>query len=201
MKKYSYYLMSMVLGLSITACGNDDNPLEEEPVTGDSEFFIPASIVDGKRVVSTAGDNGGINATYNQNGTIDKVIYNGLEYSFEYQPSRAAQSTGMCLRTIRSVNPDGSTYTAENFMFNPDGFLVQMTERTATTFEDGFENINMTYKFFYNDGSRISSISMKGEASWVDEDGPGANSGSGSIQFTYLGTNLQKMSQIGRAHV
>lgn len=80
MRKVFYYFAGLAFaGCTLTACSDSDDD-NSGAGTASTEFLVPASIVDGTRVQSV----GGLNATYNEDGSIAKLENNGTTYNFEY---------------------------------------------------------------------------------------------------------------------
>jgi len=232
MKKTKFlaiYFMAVVCSLGLAACSNDDEGSDSDDITSDelpastaAELPIPASVVDGVRMtnIGTEGGSTAASVTYNEDGSIDKAVYGGNEYTFEYEDTRAvsvtgsAKSTGRKLKYVRVkiVNQgDGYSQSYEdvvyNIKFNAQGFISSCDERvkeTRKSITDSYiyresEVIKLSSNMTYNADGRLSNISISTTVNYWDSDNgsdPVLN-GRADVNYIYTDGNLTNVSMKG----
>lgn len=201
--------MCMTVAIAMTSCSSDDEPNDndDEIDAPAVELPLPSSIVDGVRVESIPGL---IDISYNSDGSIDKVDYDGSTYEFVYEGSRATQ-TGRKLVMIKSkrTNLDddekeegySDSWIATNFEFTEDGFIAAYQERNkqkwATTgaWEETIVQVYVSYGY-YKEGSldrHITGLNASGYGKFFDpEEGYETAQGKYSIDYFYKGLNLER---------
>lgn len=197
---HTWLLLAALACVATTSCGSDDD--ENDDAQGDAvDMPIPSSIVDGVRLGEMTSSNGStiMSVSYNDDGSIDKVSYNGTDYDFEYADTRAATSTGRKLLQITASYEENDytmTMRANSFQFNTDGFLVSCKEVSSEESTGSYsesEEIKLNYTMAYNAKGRLSRIGISG--SWTDvyEGEKESGSASTAIEYSYSGDNLTQV--------
>lgn len=186
MKKTYYYFAVLAFACcTLAACSDDDDDNSGSGIAS-TEFFVPASIVDGTRVQSV----GGLNAAYNEDGSISKLENDGVTYNFEYDNgTRAAVSTGRNIKRIYA-NVDGTTYEGTNFKFNSDGFLTAMTFHSRDIDEYYTEEVNFNYALSYDGTGHLTSNKITGSVKWNEDGESGIDKVNTTVNFTWQNGNL-----------
>jgi len=206
-------MLAMLACMAMTSCSSDDEEENGEDSTGEAaELSIPSSIVDGVRVSQITTDDGvtALQVTYNDDGSIDKAVYNGMEYDFEYADTRAT-STGRRLAQVSasylftSGSTHKETWIANSFQFNTDGFLVTFKEH-MTELDSDNENPHYyydeaeyrnVYTLAYNSSSRLERVNLS--SSWKDtyiygdEKDTDSGNDSGAIKYEYNNGYLKQV--------
>lgn len=184
MKKAFYYLAVLAMAAcTFTACSDDD---DENSGAGSTEMYVPASIVDGTRVQNV----GGLNATYNEDGSIAKLENGGITYNFEYTPEqRAAVSTGRQIKRIYVANGDGS-WEATNLKFNADGFLTALNMHSLYKDDYYSEETNLNYTLSYDGGGHLKSNKVSGFIKDTEDGETETDKINVTINYTWNGGNL-----------
>lgn len=160
----------LVVCLSLTACGDDD----DEPQGGTVEIGVPPSVVDGVR----SSEVGGIGIVYNEDGTINYAeMEDGTEFKFNYASTRAGTRPLNSITATYSVDDvDESAYQkADNFLIS-NGLIAGYRFESKYSDGDYFEKSSILYRITYDSSNRISKIDMS--ATFEDsEEGPYSTSG------------------------
>lgn len=191
MRKVFYYFAVLAFaGCTLTACSDSDDGNFDDG-TASTEFFVPASIVDGTRVQSV----GGLNATYNEDGSIAKLENNGTTYNFEYgNGTRAAVSTGRQIKRIYA-NVNGAICEGTNFKFNSYGFLTAMTFHSRTIDGSNYtEELNLNYALSYDGTGHLTSNKITGNVKWNEDGESGDENVNTTVNFTWENGNLTSSS-------
>lgn len=188
-KVFCYFTVLAFAGCTLTACSDsDDGNLDDG--TASTDFLVPASIVDGTRVQSV----GGLNATYNEDGSIAKMENNGVTYNFEYgNGTRAAVSTGRQIKRIYA-NVDGTTYEGTNFKFNSNGFLTAMTFHSRDIDRYETEEMDLNYSLSYDGTGHLTSNKITGSVKWQEDGESGVDNVNITVNFTWKNGNLTNSS-------
>lgn len=202
MNKKNFFFLLCALAVcalpSLTSCSGDDDDDDDDGSGEAAELSVPASIVDGVRLSGMTGA-GDLSVVYNSDGSIDQMSYNGTDYDFEYEETRAATSTGRRLLAIvarYSYDGDRESWIANSFKFNTDGFIVSYKEHVKGSYSDGSrEEYKNNLTLSYGSKGRLSKVNVS--SSWTDVDSDGekeSGSGGGSIKYSYSGDNLTQVS-------
>lgn len=177
MKRNIFFLASLfVVGLCITACGDDDNKDGNTSDRGGS-----AATVDGKRLVQMIEDDDTLSYEYNSEGKIVMLLYgsdgrekwyysyndNQITVSSSYSYSSSSTYTvenGRITKEILS-NGSGSDNSVYNYEYDSDGHLIAIryssNHTSPATYEHGTSYENSTTNnttFTWQDGNMIKSV-------------------------------------------
>lgn len=218
-------MLAALACMAVTACGSDDDEengsdeitSDELPASTAVELPIPLSVIDGVRVtgIGTDGGDAAASVTYNDDGSIDKAVFGGNEYSFEYEDTRAFSAsvtgTGRKLKYIRlrrttysDGGDDSQSYEdiAYNFKFNSQGFLSSCDEmmRYRRSNNDVYlywekEDQKLSSKMTYNADGRLDNISISYDGTYGDSyNGYEVTKGSAESSYSYTDNNLTALT-------
>lgn len=203
--KKTVLMLGMALCLPVvSSCSSDDDDDGGDDFNAEgTEISIPASVTDGVRVQKITADDSdmAVNVEYNEDGTISSATTGGQEFVFEYGSTRGATPTGRKLVMIKAKNlydpyDDDEEWTAYNFTFNTDGFIVGYTENIKDKGEGYSDDTTLKATLAYNAHGRIESLNLSWRTKGWDED-EGNYSENGSTKMNYKYTNGGALKESG----